>query len=314
MPVADTTGESVTRRTAIGSRGAAFRIGAPESEDFVTLCLRTLELRLRDVRIDGSGRRNLVILHPASNSVFRFPRAQVDAESLQESALRHHSAWRLGLPVPPLLSHNTGSAGTAHLQIQMLNGTGLDQPMIQGLAARQPVRVGRQLATLLLQLRDISPARWPSTGIVWSELWTNLIRRVSTLEHQVPPDFFESASAAAERARDASKNALFGLVHGDLGGVNTRFDSHGRLTGVLDWDGSGIGDVAADVAAVAIGIPTPAREAMIATFPEFKVDIARCDTYVDTWAGQGALWAIEAGDETALNEMIARERSRNTAI
>ena len=310
-PVGDTASAMATERIAIGSRTADFRIVPPESEDFVTLCLETLGLQHCDVRIDGSGRRNLVILHPDSNSVFRFPRVQVDAESLEESALRHHAAAQLGLPVPPLLGHVTGPAGTAHLQVRLINGTGLDQPMIQGLAARQPVRIGRQLAALLIQLRDISPARWSSTGVNWSELWTDLLNRVSKLEHHVPVDFFESVSAAVERAHDASQNAHFGLVHGDVGGVNTRFDDHGRLTGVLDWDGAGIGDVAADVAAVAAGIPTPAREAMIATFPEFQIDIERCDRYVETWAGQGALWAIEVGDEVALNEMIVRERSRS---
>lgn len=313
-PVGGIVGATAFNRVAIDSRREAFRPELPESEEFVTRCLRTLGLPRREVRVDGSGRRNLVILHPDSNSIFRFPRVQVDADLLPESAVRHRTATHLGLPVPPLLGAITGPPGSAHLHVRLIDGVGLDQPTIQGLAVRQPVRIGRQLAALILQLRWISPARWPSPGLDWSVIWTDLARRVAGLEHHVPADFFDSSNAAVDRARDASRNAHLGLVHGDLGGVNTRFDDRGRLTGVLDWDGAGIGDVAADVAAVALGIPTAARTAMIATFPEFQSDIDRCNAYVDTWAAQGALWALEVGDEIALNDMIDRERSKSQLI
>lgn len=309
----DTAGAPGAKRVAIGSREAYFRTMPPESDDFVGQCLRTLGLRLGDVRIDGTGRRNLVVVHQDSDSVFRFPRVEADAESLPDAAVVHQTAAHFGLPVPALLGYQAGSAGTAHMQVQFLAGGGLDSPTVQGLAARQPVRIGRQLAALLLDLRSISPTRCPLPRVVWSEIWTDLARSVASIEHHVPSDFFDSVNTAVDRAHDASKSAQMGLVHGDLGGVNTRFDDPGRLTGVLDWDGSGVGDVAADVTAVAMGIPTAARKAMIATVPEFRNDIKRCETYVDTWAGQGALWAIEVGDEIALEDMIARERERSRA-
>lgn len=310
MSVGFDSSRRVRQTAAIDAHAASFRVVLPESEEFVASCLRTLDLPRRDVRIDGSGRRNLVVVHPASDSVFRFPRIQVDADALDQSAVRHRAVVQLGLPVPPLLGHLSGPPGVAHLRIRRIGGIGLDQPTIQGLAVRRPARVGRQLAAFLMQLRAIGPERWPLPAPDWSGLWADLTSRVAELEDHVPTDFFESVSAAVARACEASGDARFGLVHGDAGGVNTRFDAHGRLSGVLDWDGAGIGDVAADVAAVAAGIPTPAREEMISTFPEFEADIARCDTYVDTWAGQGAIWAIEVGNEIALREMIVRERSR----
>lgn len=311
MPVSADSATPVPERAAIDARAAIFRTMVPESAQFVTSCLQTLDLQHCEVRIDSSGRRNLVILHPGSNSVFRFPRVQDGADSLHESAVRHQAAAQLDLPVPQLLGHVSGPPGVGHLHIRMIRGLGLDQPMIQGLAARQPVRIGRQIAAFLLQLRAISPARWPSPAVDWAQLWTDLVKRMSKLEGHVPPDFFEAASAAVDRAHTASRSACFGLVHGDAGGVNTRFDDRGRLTGVLDWDGAGIGDVAADVAAIAVGVPGPVKDAMIATFPEFETDINRCDTYVESWAGQGALWAIETGNETALNEVIAGEGVRS---
>jgi aminoglycoside 2''-phosphotransferase len=295
---------------AISAQAAQHRFLMPDTSEFIQACCRTVGLSRVDVQVDSSGRRNLVILHAASTSVYRFPREISDAKTLAQSAIRHRAAADLGLPVPRLLSYRPGSPSVAHMHTEWIDGIGLDHPVIQGLGARQPERIGRQLAGLLRKLRDIAPERWPTPGLQLSDIFSDLISRLAELQGRVPDEFFHSAIAAAEIALAASADARYGLVHGDLGGVNTRFDEQGRLVGVLDWDGAGPGDVAADVTAIAEGIPNPARQALIASFPGFAADIARCGRYVDTWAGQGALWAIEVGDEEALADVVAREAAR----
>lgn len=309
-PRSDLAFLSVNKTPAISSTESDNRFQMPDTNEFIQACCRTVDLKLRNVQVDSSGRRNLVILDPLSSSIYRFPRESDDAEALEGSAIRHRAAADLGLPVPQVLDYRTGPPTVAHIHTERLDGIGLDHPIIQGLAARQPERIGRQLSGLLRQLRDISPDRWPIPGPSLPKIWAAQIDRFAALEGQVPQDFFDSSMAAAQLALAASKQAHYGLVHGDLGGVNTRFDDQGRLVGVLDWDAAGPGDVAADVAAVAQGIPALARLELVASFPEFAADIERCDLYVDTWTGQGALWAIEVGDEEALADMIKRERAR----
>jgi aminoglycoside 2''-phosphotransferase len=281
-----------------------------DSPDFIAACLDHIELTKDVVKIDGTGRRSLVIIVEHSNRVYRFPRETQDAAEITDYASRHTLGVALGLPVPALHQTQTGAPGQAFLELDFVPGKGLDHPSVQGLAARKPIALGRQLANVLLRLREVSPSHWGLPGVDLVELWDKVARQITELEGHVPREVFDSMSQAAEQAGTANRSAHIGLVHGDLGGVNTRIDGHGRITGVLDWDGAGLGDVAADAAAVAVGIPRVAREILFQTAPILSQDVNRCQKYVDTWAGQGAVWAIANDDAPLLAEMVERERHR----
>ncbi|MCH9817071.1 MAG: aminoglycoside phosphotransferase family protein [Actinomycetia bacterium] len=299
------------RRTPALSQGA-IRTGSwiNDSTEFVQTCLDQVGLARDTVVVDSSGHRSLVIVSKTQQRVYRFPREANDAAEIADYGKRHELSAALGLPVPRWYRTHLGRPGEAFLELELIGGNGLDHPMVVGLAARRPVAVGRQFAYLLLQLRAISATLWPLPRIDLTGLWDDLAIRVRELEGHVPNDVYEAMDRAALAAIVANRSAHLGLVHGDLGGVNARFSELGRLTGVLDWDGAGIADVAADAAAVSVGLPPEARAVLFQTAPVIAEDAARCQAYVDTWTAQGALWALANDDEHGLNDMIRRERER----
>ena len=282
-----------------------------ESETFVAACLRSVDLAREATIVDSSGHRSLVIVAPGRNRVYRFPREPGDAAEIADYGRRHALSAALGLPVPRWYQTNSGGPGEAFLELERITGLGLDSPMVWNLAARRPVAVGRQFANLLLQLRAIGTTMWPLPRINLTAMWADLSVRVRQLQGHVPNDVYDSMEEATLTAMSANRSAHLALVHGDLGGVNARFSDQGRLAGVLDWDGAGVADVAADAAAVAIGLPQAAREVLFQTAPVIAEDADRCQAYVDTWAAQGALWSVANDDEPGLADMIRRERERN---
>jgi aminoglycoside phosphotransferase (APT) family kinase protein len=84
----------------------------------------------------------------------------------------------------------------------------------------------------------------PPHAYAGGERWGELILDVVD---ELPADVRAEARCRIENVL-ALPPVPAALVHGDLGGPNMRWDEHGRLTGILDWDWASAWDPAVDAA------------------------------------------------------------------
>jgi aminoglycoside phosphotransferase (APT) family kinase protein len=103
------------------------------------------------------------------------------------------------------------------------------------------------LAAVLTAMRDVDagsladvlePPHAYAGGPRWAEMTLDAVR-------ELPADVQAEARNRIDDAI-ALPSVPATLVHGDLGGPNMRWDEHGRLVGILDWDWASAWDPAVD--------------------------------------------------------------------
>ncbi|MEZ5116387.1 MAG: phosphotransferase [Candidatus Nanopelagicales bacterium] len=261
------------------------------------------------VELDVRGNRSVVLVHRPRRLVWRFPTHPEDLPSMVAAGQRAQAAADLGLPAPHLVAaHPEGGLGRAHLVFTYVPGIAMDDPRVVGLPAERRERLGRDLADLLVRLRDLAPTAWPGTWAPWPQLWSDMADRVrQRVLPLVDPGGADLVERALVRAVATAHDAPASLNHGDLGGVNVRVDlADGRITGVLDWDGSIPGDVAVDAAAVHAGVPASVWDAVVAAEPVLVDDLARHDDYLATWPAQEVLWGLDHGNDALVRDGLHR--------
>jgi aminoglycoside 2''-phosphotransferase len=91
------------------------------------------------------------------------------------------------------------------------------------------------------------------------------------------------------------------LKHGDFGPSNILFDRQNqRVTGVIDFGGSGLGDPAYDFAGLLSGYGEGFIGCCAKVYPEITGFLGRIQFYRGTFALLEALFGIENGDDAAL--------------
>ncbi len=249
--------------------------------------------------LDLRGKQHVVLIDRTAGLAWRFPRTVERLALLPDDCARLRAARRLGLPAPAVLGELLDAPlGRAHLLLEYLPGTAMDDPAARAIDDAAAARLGRDLAGFLARNRTLPDGGWPLPAPDWVGLWAALAEELrTTVVPVLPPDLAGQAERDLDRAVAAAREAPRGLIHGDLGGVNVRVDlATGALTGVLDWDGAVPGDPAVDTIAVAVGADPRVGSAMLAAGPvvgaDLTGDLVRAETYVATWALQEIAWGL----------------------
>jgi aminoglycoside phosphotransferase (APT) family kinase protein len=199
----------------------------------------------------------------AGEVAYRFPRDEESRRKLPAVVALLAALGQAGLPVPvPLATgHLRSPLGRCHVPLTRLTG----QPLGQIRGRRAEEAVVTELATLLDRLAGLGsdPAirnLVPRAGADHWAAFAGQVRRV----------LYPLMSGPGRRRAGAELAAVTGvtpaggaLVHNDLGGANLLWTTSAgvpKLTGVVDWDESRIGDQASDLASIAVTTGWPLAE------------------------------------------------------
>ncbi len=260
---------------------------------FPEVCSQTVARRGVAVHsVVDSGAQNCVVIADGGTLIFRFPRYRPDR--IGEVADRHRRARDLGLPAPAVIDIRPGRVGAAHVVLEHVPGTPLQDLLPEmAPAARRAAATG--IADLLLQLRGITAPDWPFPAPGWNELWSGFAARARAATADPASGVSAADADLAQAASRTAASAPSGLVHGDLAWGNILFDDLGNVQAILDWDFAVVGDPAIDVAAVLMNITPDMVLAFHQHHRHTAADLARFDAYLATWDLQHRM-GIHPGD------------------
>lgn len=226
--------------------------------------------------------------------------------------LRTLAALDLGVRTPVPMSAGLDTDATPYLVLDRIPGAPLDPALLSVDAVAAAVADGyaRLLAGLVRAGRAPAARRLlPRTP---ADRWTRFGREVRATLFPLMSDAGrrragrELAAVAAAGARGEA------VVHGDLGSENVLWEWSGgtpRLTGVLDWDDTALGDRAEDLAAVQAGHGTAFVQGILALRGPVDPGLtARIAAVRGTFALQQALAGLRDDDPAELAAGLAEYR------
>ncbi|MFG3440641.1 phosphotransferase [Nonomuraea sp. NPDC047897] len=232
-----------------------------------------------------SGESADVVLDAAAGLAWRFPHRPADQAALARriTLVRAH-----GLPAPEVVRVRDDCLVT-----RLVTGRPLS-PEVEA----DPAALAGLLARAATVPVEPEAGDWRAE---WRELLDDVRRRVAPL---LAPEQARRAVADAQRALAAAESAPTGFVHGDLGGANVLM-AGGAVAAVLDWEASGPGDPAVDLAALSVSVAPPVRDRLAAGFPALT---ARAAAYAATFALQEAVHGLRHDDPDAVAAGLAPYR------
>jgi aminoglycoside 2''-phosphotransferase len=277
---------------------------------YPTLTLRSARLHTTDGQFN-----NIVIVN--DNLIFRFPRSEhIAASYVTHSALLNTLATQLPLPIPvPSYSSNEDTEWQqSFIGYQLIPGEPLYRmalDTIQNPADRRGMAA--QLAIFLRALHHIPVADLPASLPVHESPadWMSLYQGIQKLlfpfmridaRHSVQAHF-EAFLAQPDTMRYTPA-----LRHGDFGGSNILYDPVSRrISGIIDFDSTGLGDPATDVAAL-LSYGEDFFALCLEHYPEMHAMLERAAFYRGTFALQEAYYGLRDGNQEAFEDGIAQYR------
>lgn len=258
------------------------------------------------------------VLIAADLLVFRFPRSPDAARTLaMETALLRALRGHLPLPIPDptYVGVDPATGEQTFLGYAFLPGEPLERTRIAGLDAPAIQAIAAQLGAFLRALHAVPTAEMRQSGLDLPQAdgpddWRMLL---ADFRRELFPFMRADARTAVTAAFDAflgdpASHAYTPVIrHGDFGGANIRFDpATNRVTGVIDFGSTAIGDAALDLASLS-WYGEAFLAALVSEYPAFDQPSvrARAIFYRSTFALQQALWAHRTGDDADFADGIA---------
>jgi aminoglycoside 2''-phosphotransferase len=272
------------------------------------------ELEVVSAELNTQGQNSDVVL-VNGELVFRFPKYAHVLENLQtETAILQGVRGRLPLPVPdPIYANLEQPVGRAFAGYRMIPGEPLWRDTFRALEGREVVQaLADQVASFLKALHSVPVEdlgielplddTYERSADIYARIRAKLFgfmrpdARAWTAEH------FEGFLSDDDSFRYQPV-----LKHSDFGPSNILFDRETqRITGIIDFGGSGLGDPAYDFAGLLSGYGERFVELCARAYPEVGTFMDRIRFYQGTFALLEALFGIENGDEQALEAGLAR--------
>lgn len=294
--------------------------------------------RIDTVKLTDWGGQYNDILLVNGDTIFRFPKYELGVSLIaNELAVLQTLQSRLPLPIPDPRYHHIATAGRSFIGYPRLPGAPLSR---RRLAASSPAvqrRVAGQLAAFMRALQAVPVAlNWPdeAQAIAHLEATMSHLFDIPTAElaltapigdtlpiyrglfHAFRRHLYPHMRPDARAAMDAHFEAYFAdpalhtfepaWRHGDFGGSNILFDGE-RLTAVLDFSFTGVGDPAIDLAAVST-LGEPFLELVLEQFPEGRALLPRARFYRGVFALEEALHGVLFDDPNAFEAGIEMYR------
>jgi aminoglycoside 2''-phosphotransferase len=278
-------------------------------------------ISVHSIACNDQGQNNHII-EVNGEWIFKFPRHEGAARVMKRecSLLRAIAPYIHGLQIP--VPEVPVPEFSVHRKIQ---GTSMSRAQFDLLSHSEQLAAARQIAAFLRELHSVPEYLLLSECIPLSTAdkayWQDFLRRMEI--HVFPhirPDAAAEIRTAFSRFLGNSVNFQFTpvLVHGDLGAVNIIYeksdghsDSAGRVSGVIDFGQTCLGDPAADIASLICprsfgdGFADLLRQVWEEDV-DFDILLARARFYISTFALQDALFGAEYGDEEAFQDGISQ--------
>ncbi len=243
--------------------------------------------------------------------IFRFPKYSHVLERLRtETAILRGLQGRLPLAVPaPIYSNLEGMAvGQAFVGYRMIPGEPLWRDTFRALDNQEVVQaLADQVAGFLSALHSVPVVELPACDLhrydTYEESADIYVRIREKLFRYMRPDARAWAERHFESFLTEARNFQYEpvLKHGDFGPSNILFDrERQRITGIIDFSSSGLGDPAYDFAGLLSGYGEEFIERCAGAYPAVRGITKRVRFFQGTFALLEALFGIENGDEEAL--------------
>jgi aminoglycoside 2''-phosphotransferase len=248
--------------------------------------------------------------------IFRFPKyptPQVIAQLRRETAILRGIQGRVPLevPNPTYVQLDAESPGKTFVGYRKVPGEPLWRDTFHALRADVQDQLAMQLGRFLGALHGI-----PARDVVGSDLpiadtreeWRDIYHRIReklfiymrpTARDEVRAHFETFLDDASRWEREPV------LKHGDFGPSNILFDpEQGKIKGIIDFGGAGLGDPAYDFAGLLSGYGETFVQQCTDVYPDMRTFTDRVHFYRGTFALLEALFGVENGDQAAFEAGI----------
>jgi len=281
----------------------------------INACYPDLEItKARFHNADGQFNEVLIVNEAF---VFRFPRSDEIAKTIAtEVALLKRLQNHVALEVPNPQFTNLDRSGCDRIFIgyPRIPGEPLLNSVVDAIRDEAVLdRIAGQLAGFLKELHSVDVAMLgvdlplQDTRESWVELFANFRQYLYPHMRQ---DAQIEVTADFERFLNDPKQFDYTPVlrHGDFGGGNIIYDPLTQsIRGIIDWDGPGLGDPAADLAAI-LHLGEDFFHRMCQTYPELAALRPRVAFIQSTFALQEAYFGLRDGVMASFESGIAQYR------
>ncbi|MEN1968658.1 aminoglycoside phosphotransferase family protein [Lentibacillus sp. N15] len=269
------------------------------------------DLNIQEAKRNDMGQNNDVLVINRS-LVFRFPKYKKGIDRLHEETrilefLR--GSVNLSIPEPAYRSFDKREPGKVFIGYPMIDGVPMYKESLDGLDNDLHLQVlSLQLVNFLIGLHAVSEKKvkeiLPNATFHLKQAYTSMLERIQVKLFPYMRDdaqmevtaLFEDFLAAID-----DNQVKPALIHGDFGASNILWDSNqAKITGIIDFGGSGLGDPAYDLAGILASYGKVFFAKCIARYPEGEVLSKRAVFYQQTFALEEALHGIENDDQQAL--------------
>jgi len=250
-------------------------------------------LSIREIQVNSDGLANEVVI-VNRELVFRFAKGEYGRKSLaRELQVLDALQGNVDLQIPDPFYTSPDA-----IAYRFLPGEPLTRSRLSGLTNREQQAVADQLAGFLQTMHGINQTGLPSTiapvGIDhFRNQYQKVVERIYPLllPHQV--DWVEEVFAFLDQP--GAFDFKPGLIHGDLASYHLLFDpEEKRLSGVLDFGVSGIGDPASDMLLQNYGLGFVRRLELC--YPRVVEYLPRARFYAQEIELQWVLLGLETGE------------------
>ncbi|TFD94324.1 phosphotransferase family protein [Jeotgalibacillus sp. R-1-5s-1] len=277
------------------------------------------DLPIEDYYVNEIGQNNDVLI--VNNSlVFRFPKYKNGITQLKrETRILNYIKDTVSTPVPIPIYQSFADLepGKVFTGYHLIDGVPLWRESLDGIKSVELVSViAAQLVSFLKELHSITEDK-ASKGL-------NLKARhpreqMHSLHNKIQSKLFPYIrKSAQEEISHSFETALNGkafsnldntLIHGDFGAANILWNPEtNRISGVIDFGGSGIGDPAYDFAGILSSYGEDFFNMCMNLYPNGEEISERVRFYKSTFALQEALHGVENDDKQAFENGIKNYR------
>ncbi len=204
-----------------------------------------------------------------------------------------------------------------------LSGTPLHRAQLATLSAAARTALAVTLGRFLKALHsfpywEIFPAAVPLgygfTTATWQDGWRDIYQRiVANVLPRITNTAQENITATFLPYIDNPENFAFTptIIHGDFGCGNILVNEQHEATGIIDFGSAGLGDPAADLAAL-LTLGEPIVIAACTVYPALKHLLPRANFYRSTFAALDALYGAEHDDAEAFASGVGAYDPRST--
>jgi aminoglycoside 2''-phosphotransferase len=272
-------------------------------------------LSIRDCQPNEIGQNNDVIIVNES-IVFRFPKYQKGIDSLKkETDILEATKNNVSIPIPnPIYQFfEKWEVGKVFVGYELIKGSPLWKARFASIDNDEVLnRLALQLVNFLVEIHSI-----PKNKLSLNE--NNPREQMVNLYQKIQNKLYPFMGVEAQRQISLSfetflhseicLNLNTTLIHGDFGATNILWEPHTKkITGIIDFGGSGIGDPAYDFAGILSSYGEDFYNKCLKLYPNGTEIAERVSFYRSTFALQEALHGVENDDVVAFENGIKAYR------